>query len=186
MAYKATGRPRGRPKMTEEQKQKSLRKKLKAKSRKPVAPKRDPGRPSYEPTQEQRERVVRYIGAGLSQQSIANILGIAYNTLDKYFRFELDYGADLCHAKSIDLLWDSARNGNVSAQKALAEKAIVSSAMSDVRNRGKVATPEKEEKPERTPQLGKRKQEVIDAEKAASGIYAVPSAPRPVLAVNNS
>lgn len=157
------------------------------KYRKAAKPKNPPGRPSHVPTEELKTRVIRYVGAGMSQESIANVVGISVSSLLRHYRHELDVGASLCEAAGIDMLWSAADKGNISAIKAIVEKSTVSAAVADIRNRGKMKeVKEIEDSKPRVPQLGKRKQQVLEAEKAASGIYAVPTAPRPILAVNNS
>jgi hypothetical protein len=50
------------------------------------------GRPSFEPTQAQRQMVEAMAGCGVPEADIAVVIGIAPKTLRKHFRAELDTG----------------------------------------------------------------------------------------------
>lgn len=165
--------------MTEEQKIKSRRRRTMQmrKYRKAAKPKREPGRPSHVPTPELQEKVMRYVGAGMSQNDIAHVIGISISSLLRHYRHELDVGAAHCRAQGIDMLWGAARNNNISAIKAIVESARINSAAADIQQRGKMKEIKEIERPAPQPRIGKRQQNVIDAEKAATGIYSVPDAP---------
>lgn len=75
-------------------------------------------RPRYKPTPEQRERVAIAAGAGMSHESIAAALGIARNTLDLHFSEELTKGAAEKRMEILAAMFKTAKDGNVSAQKA--------------------------------------------------------------------
>src|SRR4051794_6335810 len=50
------------------------------------------GRPSFEPSQSQRQTVEAMAGCGVPKTDIAVVIGIAPKTLRKHFREELDTG----------------------------------------------------------------------------------------------
>ena len=50
------------------------------------------GRPKFKPTDEQRQEVSTLAKYGVRQDTIASALGIAVNTLKKYFETELEQG----------------------------------------------------------------------------------------------
>jgi hypothetical protein len=51
------------------------------------------GRPSFEPSQSQRQMVQTMAGCGVPEADIAAVIGIAPKTLRKHFRQELDTGS---------------------------------------------------------------------------------------------
>jgi|CXWK01.1.fsa_nt_gi hypothetical protein len=53
---------------------------------------RKPGRPSYAPTEKDREQAKMLSGMGVTGEQIAALLGISEPTLHKYFQKELDTG----------------------------------------------------------------------------------------------
>lgn len=57
------------------------------------------GRPSFEPTQSQRQMVEAMAGCGVPEADIAIVVGIAPKTLRKHFRDELDTGHIKASAK---------------------------------------------------------------------------------------
>src|SRR4051812_10489416 len=57
------------------------------------------GRPSFEPTQPQRQMVGAMAGCGGPEADIAVVIGIAPKTLRKHFREELDTGHIKANAK---------------------------------------------------------------------------------------
>lgn len=80
--------------------------------------KRERGRPAYEPTLEDREKVAAAAGGGMSHEEIAIALGIARGTLEKHFAHELSHGAYRKRLEVILAMQKAAANGNVSAAKA--------------------------------------------------------------------
>jgi predicted transcriptional regulator len=83
--------------------------------------KRGRGRPAFEPTDLHREEVERCVACGMTRESIARALGISPPTFDKYFSEQFAAGPARKRQQVIDMLWESAQNGNVSAQKKLLE-----------------------------------------------------------------
>lgn len=77
------------------------------------------GRPEFRPTDKQRDSVEIYISAGMSKEDIAVVVGISVPTLDKHFRDELAHGGARKRAEVVEMLFESGRKGNVSAQKHL-------------------------------------------------------------------
>lgn len=60
-----------------------------------------------------------YKAGGISEPSIARILGIAQNTLRKHFEFELNCGRGVKRAQNLKRLEEAADGKNVAAMKAL-------------------------------------------------------------------
>jgi hypothetical protein len=75
-------------------------------------------RPSFKPTAIQRRKVSIAAGAGMSHESIATVLGISRNTLEKHFERELSVGAYERRFEAVQGLHAAAKRGNVSACKA--------------------------------------------------------------------
>lgn len=82
--------------------------------------KRGRGRPRFKPTPAHRRTVEQMVACGESQDRIARAIGIATNTLVEHFSDELQHGLARRRSEVLELLFKSARKGNVSAQKALA------------------------------------------------------------------
>lgn len=77
-----------------------------------------PGNPAlapFEPTDEQRRQVEAMSGYGVPQDDIAVVLGVAPNTLRKYFRTELDRGAARANARVGQRLFEMASSGQNTA-----------------------------------------------------------------------
>jgi hypothetical protein len=72
------------------------------------------GRARFKPTDEERVLVEKLSGVGLSQKDICSLIrdGIVIDTLEKYFRRELDQGMAKAHAKAADSLFKRAVNGS--------------------------------------------------------------------------
>lgn len=112
-----------------------------------------PGRPAFKPTPVQRRKVSIAAGAGMVHEEIALGLGIARNTLEKYFEQELSVGAYSRRLEVLDAMHRTAVKGNVAAQKAYV---ALTPALA--------APPTPAEKPK-----GKKAQAQDDAEGAARG-----------------
>ena len=76
-----------------------------------------PGRPSTKPTKAQRDRVMLCVADGWSHQRIAAALGIASGTLERHFNWELELGGDRKRLELLDVAYEAAKKGNVSAIK---------------------------------------------------------------------
>jgi hypothetical protein len=77
------------------------------------------GRPALRVTRPMRESVERWRASGMSEEDIALALKITRPTLRKHFRLELKTGHAVKRARAIDLIWQTAELGNVSAQRKL-------------------------------------------------------------------
>jgi hypothetical protein len=73
-------------------------------------------RPAFVVTAAMREKVQYLAGLGVPQDDIATIVGCAPKTLRKRFREELDRGVAEANAVVAGCLFNSAKQGNVSAQ----------------------------------------------------------------------
>jgi hypothetical protein len=73
-------------------------------------------RPAFFVTDAIREKVQYLAGLGVSQDDIAKIIGCAPKTLRKRFREELNRGVAEANAMVAGYLFNSAKQGNVSAQ----------------------------------------------------------------------
>jgi hypothetical protein len=76
------------------------------------------GRPAFAPTAAMRKRVAIAAGGGMSHEEIALGLGLARNTLEKYFERELSIGAYEKRLEVLQAMQQAAKRGNVAAQKA--------------------------------------------------------------------
>lgn len=115
------------------------------------------GRPEFQPTDEQRDRVEWYSFGGLSEDEIAEAIGCSRPTLKKHFFDSLDKGRGRKKARVIDLLVASAGAGNVSAQKYLDQKGAAVGALDEF------------DVPKRPARLGKKEEAVITASNAGLG-----------------
>ncbi|MEO3387335.1 hypothetical protein [Mesorhizobium sp. CAU 1741] len=107
---------------------------------------------------------------GESEDTIARALGIATNTLRKHFTDEIANGHAARRKEVIGMLFKSARDGNVSAQRKLEELGKVGAAEEAVGRRSSA------------PKIGKKEERRIAAENVG-GKFATPAPPK--LVVNN-
>lgn len=145
----------------------------------------EPARPAPEKRGRRRLRYpaevyekVEVLAAGnLSQDEIADAIGISAPTLRKYFRKELNNGLARQEAESLELLAKAARGGNVSAIKAWREELAKQRAGQSLRER---------ERPTRAAPRKGVKQERLDAAAgvASSGGKYSPR-PMPRLLIDN-
>jgi len=73
------------------------------------------GRPEFQPTDEQRERVADMVAVGITYEQIAAVIGIAEGTLTKHFAHELATAKAEANAKVGKSLFVRAVNGDTSA-----------------------------------------------------------------------
>lgn len=83
-----------------------------------VVPKKR-GRPLFKPTVAHRRKVEQMMSCGDHKTTIARAIGISVPTLELHFAEELDNGWAKKRAELIDMLWKSAKKGNVTAQRTL-------------------------------------------------------------------
>lgn len=123
------------------------------------------GRPEFKATAEQRERVEILIGGGMAIEEIAAALNLSKNTLKKHFGIELRMGRSKKRAEVLEAMYNSAKGGNVSAQKSYITLNALADADDAVRNPHddkSAATP-------RVPALGKKDMADRVAETAGLG-----------------
>lgn len=128
------------------------------------------GRPEFAPSDEEREKVRVLKASGMSNEAIAEAIGISEPTLRKHFSSEMEIATAKVRA---DVLWaryQSAMKGNVSAQNRMLEQVAASAAHQK----------KAPEKPEKQPKLGK-KEEQKNAAKAVGGKFAPPAPPKLVV-----
>lgn len=73
-------------------------------------------RRAHQPDQAQKRQVEAMAAYGIPEEDIARVVGIDPKTLRKHYREELDLGAVKANAQVAGFLFNSARNGNVTAQ----------------------------------------------------------------------
>lgn len=81
------------------------------------------GRPAYEATSKDRNKVKMLLALGWSIKRIANAIAISPATLKRYFRAELkarDAMRDRLEARRFELVWTMAEAGNVGAMREFA------------------------------------------------------------------
>jgi len=118
------------------------------------------------------EKVEVLAAGGLSQDDIADAVGVSAPTLRKYFRPELGKAAARQRARVLGILATAAEGGNVSAAKAY---------LAEIDKHGAAAAlRERERRPAPTPgRKGKKEERQAAAEAVAQGgKYAPPPAPK--------
>lgn len=116
------------------------------------------GRPPFEPTPEMRNDVELMVLAGMTHAAMARTLDIDSDTLEKYFRVELDDGVVRKKREVLGMLYVTAQKGNVAAQKTLL----------DVAERREAAAVLDKHVPVRL-QPGKKERAQMEAERAGEG-----------------
>src|SRR3954465_7191800 len=74
------------------------------------------GRRAHKPDAAQRRQVGAMAAYGIPAQDISRVVGLDPKTLRKHYRDELDLGETKANAQVAGFLFNSARNGNVTAQ----------------------------------------------------------------------
>lgn len=136
-----------------------------------MAGNKNSGRREMEPTDEQREKVRVLKAGGMTNEAIAEAIGISEPTLRKHFASELDLATAKVRAEMLMARYNTAKGGNVQAQNKMLELVGASAADARVKQRETKA-----------PALGKKEQKQQAAENVG-GKFAPPSAPK--LVVNN-
>ncbi|RUM97906.1 hypothetical protein EET67_09830 [Pseudaminobacter arsenicus] len=80
------------------------------------------GRPPYEPTEKDRNKIKLLLALGWANQRVANALDISPATLKRYFRAELkerDAMRDRLDARRFEIAMEQANAGNVTALREL-------------------------------------------------------------------
>lgn len=135
-----------------------------------MAGNKNSGRPEFVPTDDQRETVRVLKAGGMSQEAIAEVVGVSVPTLTKHFSSELDRATAKVRADVLMARYRSAMGGNVSAQNRMLDLVGAVDANEQVRSRRQGA--------EKAVKLGKKEQAKVDAGKAATGRLAVRQPPR--------
>lgn len=135
----------------------------------------DAGRPSHEPTDEIRNKIMVLFALGWTMESVAQSVGLSVPTFRKYYFSEIrmqQVALLRVKGRHIDRLWQKAEGGDVGAMKEIGKMLdrVELAALSE-----RVST-RKEEEPARAPKLGKKEQQKIAAGEVA-GKFAPPKAP---------
>lgn len=80
------------------------------------------GRPPYEPSEKDRNKIKLLLALGWANQRVANGVGISLATMKRYFRAELkvrDAMRDRLDARRFEIAMDQANSGNVTALREL-------------------------------------------------------------------
>lgn len=123
-----------------------------------------PGRPPYEVTEKDRNKVKLLLALGWSPSRIANGIGVSLATLKRYFRAELksrEAMRDRLDARRFEIAMEQANAGNITALKELAAMIDRNDRMEIERSLG--AKPKADEAG--SPRLGKK---AIDEMRAAA------------------
>lgn len=134
-----------------------------------MAGNKNSGRKAIQPTDEDREKVRVLKAGGMSNEAIAEAIGISEPTLSKHFLSDLEVGAAKVRADIIMARYRSAMDGNVSAQNKMLETAGAAQA--------------RDKRVPAAPKLGKKEQQALAAKNVGSR-FAPPAPPK--LIVDNS
>lgn len=131
-----------------------------------MAGNKNSGRPEFVPTDDQRETVRVLKAGGMSQEAIAEVVGVSIPTLTKHFSSELDRATAKVRADVLMARYRSAMGGNVSAQNKMLDLIGASAADEKIKGRERKAPPQ-----------GKKEQRQQAAENVG-GKFAPPAGPR--------
>ncbi|MBD9652009.1 helix-turn-helix transcriptional regulator [Ensifer sp. ENS09] len=125
------------------------------------------GRPPYQPTEKDRNKIKLLLALGWSIERMANGVGISPATLKRYFRAELQERSamrDRLDARRFEIAMEQSNAGNVAALKELGKMIERSDQMLiDARLRGD------DRKPEKEPEVGKKEARKDAAKTAGEG-----------------
>ncbi len=119
------------------------------------------GRPPYEPTDRDRNKVKLLLALSWANERVANALGISQATLKRYFRAELkvrDAMRDRLDARRIEIAMEQANEGNITALRELG-------AMIDRNDRLEIER-KMGSKPDERPTVERLGKKVVDATRA--------------------
>lgn len=140
------------------------------------------GRPPHMPSIENAETVAQMKFCGESNRTIALALQIDEKTLVRHYAAALDGGVAIKRKQLIEVIWEAAKKGNVSAAKMLEDMGEIAAAADAVNKRGQAKSSAPVERPRPLPKLGKKEQQQVEADKV-TGIFAPPAGPK--LVINN-
>lgn len=136
-----------------------------------MAGNKNSGRPEYRPTDDEREKARVLKAGGMTNEAIAEAIGISEPTLRKHFSSELDRGTAKVRADLLMARYRSAMGGNVSAQTKMLELVGASAAEGRMKDRERAA-----------PKPGKKEVQRQAAESVAgAGKFAPPTGPKLVV-----
>ncbi len=127
------------------------------------------GRPPYEPTERDRNKIKLLLALGWSIARMANGIGVSPATVKRYFRAELkvrDAMRDRLDARRFEIAMEQANAGNVAALKELGKMIDRSDLMSADRRLQDAQEGRREERPER---VGKKEAQRTAAQTAGEG-----------------
>lgn len=133
-----------------------------------MAGNKNSGRPAFDATDEQREKVRVLKAGGMSNEAISVAIGISEPTMLKYFSSDIEVGAAKVTAEIMMARYNAAKAGNVRAQDKVLELAGA------VRAQDRRAPAE--------PKPGKKQERQAAAERVG-GKFTTPEPPK--LVVNN-
>lgn len=125
------------------------------------------GRPRYEATEKDRNKIKMLLAMGWGNQRIADALDLSLATLKRYFRADLkirEVMRDRLVARQLEIALELANGGNVSALKEL-DRLVDKNDRMYAERRMKDA----QEEPDPKAKLGKKERAAIEAEQAADG-----------------
>ncbi len=138
-----------------------------------------PGRPSHEPTSQNRNKIILLFALGWTKDRIAAALQLSMPTFRKHYFSEIKHADDALlrvKARHVEVLFAQAQSGNVGALKEfgrILDRVDMDLLSDTVSNRGAV------DEPPSTQRLGKKDQRLEDAA-GVTGMYAPPAAPQRV------
>ena len=136
------------------------------------------GRPSHEPTRENRNKIMLLFALGWTKDRIAAALQLSMPTFRKHYFSEIKNADDALlrvKARHVEVLFAQAQSGNVGALKEFAryldrvDMDLLSDTVSNRRSNDEVPAP----------RLGKKEQRIEDAARI-KGMYAPPAGPQRV------
>lgn len=131
-----------------------------------MAGNKNSGRPEYVPTDEEREKVRVLKAGGMSNEAVAEAIGISEPTLRKHFSSEIDRATAKVRADLLMARYRSAMGGNVAAQNKMIELVTAAGAQ--------------ESRSPKAEKLGK-KAERQKAAQSVAGRFATPQPPKLVV-----
>lgn len=136
----------------------------------------DAGRPSHEPTDEIRNKIMVLFALGWTKEAVAESIGLSMPTFRKYYFSEIklqDIALLRVKGRHVERLWAKAESGDVGAMKEIGkmlDRVALAKLSEQVIDRGSIEKP-------RSAKLGKKEQMKIAAGEV-SGKYSPPQAPR--------
>jgi hypothetical protein len=125
--------------------------------------KRGRGRPAYKPTDENRAEVQALTAAGIKREAIAHMLEINIDTLEKYYRQELETGKDVIRGKLALALHKKGMEGNVAAIKAFLAMSDKDTAIREAEEASRSLIGDAEPAAPPPKYIGKKEQALTDA-----------------------